>query len=202
MSQWLRKNLLTITFLVEKYDLNLKQVIDAFIKAKGDGTSHCGTLKITCREMNEDSAVFLVTEGEKVVGQFPVQLKFFKDVDHLKKEVLKAEFERESWKRRLKLKPQPRERKIAELKVGMKAHVHGKIIEKSPNRTVSTQWSGLAILSNLTLADDSGKVGLCLWNEEIDRFHVGDEVEIKNGLVYHFADRLQLKFRRKNISLK
>lgn len=114
ISNWLRKNLLTITFLIEKYDLTSKKLIDAFIKAKSNRTSRCGTLKITCREMNEDSTIFLVTEGEKVVAQFPAQLDFFKDADHLKRESLKVEFERKYWKGRLKIRSRPRERKIAE----------------------------------------------------------------------------------------
>ncbi|MFX0202943.1 MAG: hypothetical protein ACFFCW_43120 [Candidatus Hodarchaeota archaeon] len=40
----------------------------------GHKKAHYGGLTISCRAVNQDSAVFLITKEEKVVSQFPVNL--------------------------------------------------------------------------------------------------------------------------------
>ena len=47
-------------------------------------------------------------------------------------------------------------------------------------------------VTNATLEDDSGKIILSLWNEDIDRVKVGDRVEIQNGWVSEWQGELQL----------
>ncbi|MFH0897563.1 MAG: hypothetical protein V1850_05910 [Candidatus Bathyarchaeota archaeon] len=38
-------------------------------------SSHYGSLMISCRKVNQDSAIFLITKEEKAVWQFPVNLE-------------------------------------------------------------------------------------------------------------------------------
>jgi len=58
-----------MVLIASKHDLDSKQLIDAFFKALKNKISHCGSLKISCREVNQDSAIFLITKEEKVVWQ-------------------------------------------------------------------------------------------------------------------------------------
>jgi len=67
-------NFVSMVLIASKYDLDPKHLVDAFFEAWKRKNSHCGGLKIACREVNQDSAVFLITKGEKVVWQFPVNL--------------------------------------------------------------------------------------------------------------------------------
>ena len=40
--------------------------------------------------------------------------------------------------------------------------------------------------------DDTGKVNLTLWNDDIDKVNVGDRIQIKNGWVGEYQGELQL----------
>ena len=64
----------SVVLIASKHDLDPKTLVDAFFEAWENGTSRCGGLKISCREANQDRAIFLLTKGEKVVWQFPVSL--------------------------------------------------------------------------------------------------------------------------------
>jgi replication factor A1 len=44
----------------------------------------------------------------------------------------------------------------------------------------------------VTAQDDTGKVALTLWNDDVDKVNVGDKVEIKNGYVGEYQGELQL----------
>lgn len=43
-----------------------------------------------------------------------------------------------------------------------------------------------------TVQDDTGKVALTLWNEDVDKVGVGDKVEMANGWVGEYQGELQL----------
>lgn len=45
---------------------------------------------------------------------------------------------------------------------------------------------------NATAQDDSGKISLTLWNDEIDKVKVGDKVKISNGYCSEFQGEKQL----------
>ena len=60
------------------------RLVDAFVEAWNNGTSHCGRLKIACREVTKDSATFLLTDGEEVVSQLPIAVEALKNKGYLK----------------------------------------------------------------------------------------------------------------------
>ena len=45
---------------------------------------------------------------------------------------------------------------------------------------------------NATVSDDSGKIKLTLWNDEIDKVKKGDKIKISNGYVNEFQGEMQL----------
>ncbi len=77
-------------------------------------------------------------------------------------------------------------------------NVTAEIIEIPPTRHVFTRWESEAYVSNVKLADKTGSIRLSLWNNQIETFHVGDEVEIKNCNVSRFVGEPQLRLGSKS----
>ena len=49
----------------------------------------------------------------------------------------------------------------------------------------------------MTIADETGSVRLSLWNDQIDKVHVGDEVELKNCYVVGYRGEAQIRIGRR-----
>jgi len=180
--------------IASEHDLEPNRLIDAFFEAFKNKWAQCGSLQISCRKVIQDSAVFLITEGEKVVWQFPINLelienKYFRDsIRHI------------PTPEKVKVNGLSKTLKIDELLVGMKGvNVAAEIIDIPPTRAVLTKWGTHALVSNVKIADETGSIRLSLWNNQIETVHVGDKVEIKNGSVSRFADKPLLKIGRKSM---
>jgi len=78
--------------------------------------------------------------------------------------------------------------KIAELNVGMRSvSVTAKIVEISEPKEVFSRFSNrLNRVATAVIADESGKINLSLWNEQIDKVKVNDTIQISNGYVTEF----------------
>ena len=82
--------------------------------------------------------------------------------------------------------------KINEVKRGMSSvSVEGRIAEKSEARRVKTRY-GQRSVADVTLEDETGTIGLSLWEEQIDLVNGGDEVKITGAYVTDFRNSLQL----------
>lgn len=82
--------------------------------------------------------------------------------------------------------------KISELKAKQgSVEVEGKILEVSPAREFQ-KFGRPGKVANATLEDDSGKIVLSLWNEDVERVKEGDVIRIKNGYVNEWQGDLQL----------
>ncbi len=88
---------------------------------------------------------------------------------------------------------------IGDLKDGMKdTDVEGEILEKGIARQVRSKrrrWQTLAV-ANTGFGDDSGRIVLVLWNEQIKQVKVGDRLRIENGYVSSYQDIKQLNVGR------
>ena len=72
--------------------------------------------------------------------------------------------------------------------------VEGEIVEKAMARQVRSKrrrWVTLSV-ANAGLVDDSGRIVLVLWNEQIQHAKVGDRVRIENGYVGSYQGVKQL----------
>lgn len=181
----------SIVPIAVKHNLDPKQLVRAFVEAWKNSDSKYGSLKISCRMTNEESAIFLVTEGPEVISQFPIHLEALKSPEFFKNIIQQIQI------------PKPRQtkeskqRKISELRVGMKrVNVKAKIIEIPPRRLVQTMWGGRSYVSNAKITDETGSITLSLWNNQISRFNIGDDVKIENGVVTNFAGKLQIRLRK------
>ena len=197
-----RRSILYLDFLESiisiagKYDLDPKLLIEAFVEAWNNETSHYGSLKITCREVIQDSATFLITDGEKVVSQFPIKLEILKNPEYLKGQIQFFPLSHLAWR-----KLDQKQKKIGELRYGMRGiGVKAKIIEIPPTLHVHTRFGTIAHVSNVTIADETGSVRLSLWNDQIDKVHVGDEVELKNCYILRYRGEPQLRLGRRGTS--
>jgi len=87
--------------------------------------------------------------------------------------------------------------KIVELRPGMKrVDLKGTIVEISESREVTTRFGDVSRVATAVLADDSGRIKMSLWNENIDRVSVNNTVQIENGYVTTFQGESQLNVGR------
>ena len=87
--------------------------------------------------------------------------------------------------------------KVSELRPGMrKVDIKGKITEIGETREVMTRFGGVSRVADTAFTDDSGTVKLSLWNEDIDKVSVDDNIQIENGYVTSFRGETQLNVGR------
>ena len=188
-----RNPLKSIVLIAKKHDVDPNLLIDAFVEAWRNKVSHCGSLTISCRTVNQDSATFLLTNKETVVSQFPIKQEALRIPDSFRHYIQYIPTPTPSSE-----KSKPRQKKINELKSGMKGvGVTAKIVTIPPRKLVDTRWGGQSYVSNISITDETGSIQLSLWNNQIDSVHVGDVVEIENGYVASFAGEPQLRLGRK-----
>jgi len=54
------------------------------------------------------------------------------------------------------------------------------------------KFGNVGRVANAVVADDTGKIKLTLWNEDIDKIRVGDKIRLTNGFVSEFQGEKQL----------
>ena len=86
--------------------------------------------------------------------------------------------------------------KISELKRVMSGvSVEGRITEMSLTRRVNTRY-GKRSVADTTLEDETGTIGLSLWEDQINMVSEGDEVKVTGAYVTEFKNMLQLNIPR------
>ncbi len=190
----------SIILISRKYNIDPKLLIDALANAWNNKTSNKGLdLKVSCRNIDQDLVTFLITNGDKVVSQFPIRIDSLKEPEffqRLVENIPEREYE--------KAKVVQRQKKIGELRLGMEGvNVKAKVVDVPPKKLVVTSFGNQIYVSNIKIADETGAIKLSLWNGQIDLVHVGDEVEITNCHVASFGGEPQLRINRKGaISIK
>jgi len=58
---------------------------------------------------------------------------------------------------------------------------------------VFTRFGNYASVANALIADETGTIKLCLWNEQIKSISVGDTVQLENARVSTFRGERQLR---------
>ena len=90
--------------------------------------------------------------------------------------------------------PAPSHLKVEDLRVGMKKiNVTAQVTEVAEPSKVHTQFRDNAVVSNAVIQDETGKILLCLWDQQVNTVHVGDHVEVKNAHVAMFKGERQLR---------
>lgn len=65
------------------------------------------------------------------------------------------------------------------------------VLEKAEVRTFE-KFGKTGRVCNAVLQDDTGKISLTLWNDDVDKINAGDTVKITNGWASEYQGELQL----------
>jgi len=84
--------------------------------------------------------------------------------------------------------------KIVELRNGDKrVSVEATVLEKgTPRQVMSKFGTETYTVADAVVGDESGKIKLTLWNEQIALVNVNDKIRIENGYVTSFKGEVQL----------
>jgi replication factor A1 len=83
--------------------------------------------------------------------------------------------------------------KICDIKAGdNEINIEAEVTEKSYAREVRSRFGRILMVADATLKDETGKITLTLWNDQVRQVSVGDKIKIENGYAKSFRDVLQL----------
>jgi replication factor A1 len=86
---------------------------------------------------------------------------------------------------------------IGELRAGMRnVNVTGRVESISEPRTVNLRTGGTAQVADAFLSDDTGRIKLSLWDDQIEMVAEGDEISIENGYTQAFRGENSLNIGR------
>lgn len=185
-----------LTLTSVKHDICVAELFKALGSAREHGKTSCQNLAIEYRGSIAQEAIFLITEESAVVAQFRVPEEFLKRKDILF----------ESWMDSEKIRRQIKRQKtrlgvsmsIQNLQQGMKrVNVDAEVLEKSLPARVQTHYGNSAVITNAIIGDETGKVRLCLWNEQGDWVNAGVAVQIRNASVFAYKGERQLRLGRR-----
>ncbi|MGQ9565193.1 MAG: hypothetical protein ACUVT5_01415 [Candidatus Bathyarchaeales archaeon] len=176
-------------FLSVKYTVSFDGLLKGMVLAREKSEVTLGKLSIQCRRKTTEYDMFLITNGYQVVAQFPVPRDFLDQSDRIlvpKDGRLLRQFSKRDAHDNL--------RRIGDLRCGMKrVNVKARVLQVPKAALVFTHFGGYAHVSTASIADETGSIKLCLWNEKINEISVDSVIEIKNSSVVRFRGENQLK---------
>jgi hypothetical protein len=179
-----------LAFLSAKYEVDPDALFYALLSAGENRKARCGNLSIECRGKIKGKVIFLITKDSKVVAQLSVSERFLSQEGNPIGNFMETDLVR---KQRAKKIKSPVAHSIEDLRAGMK-HVtlKAEVLEVTPPKRVVTRYGNYASLAKALIADETGKIKLCLWNEQIDAVSAGDTVQIENARTSTFKGERQL----------
>ena len=180
-----------LAFISAQHNVYPTELFEALVKAKEEGKAAAEDLSVEYRGEVNDQAIFLITKDNKVIAQFRVSQDTLQrrdisfdssmDTSRIRKEIAKQN-------------PMPSHLKVENLRVGMKKiNLTAEVLETSEPAKVHTQFRDNAIVSNAVIGDETGKILLCLWDQQVNSIAVGDRIEVKNAHVAMFKGEKQLR---------
>lgn len=184
-----------LAFLSLKYEVDAGKLFHALVSAVASQKSTCGDLLIECRGVQRNKIVLLITNGPKVVAQFPITREFLLE----QRNPIQYASETSTFRRRLTKKDNGLHSfQIRDLRTGMKkVNLKAKVLEIAKPTLVFTRFGNYASVANALVSDETGMIKLCLWNEQISSLSIGDTVQIENGNISMFRGERQLRVGRK-----
>jgi len=176
-------------FLSVKYKVGFDSLSEGLVHARENNEVTCGKLTIECRLKTNSRDFFLITQGYQVVAQFSLPKSFLDQSNPIG--VSKCDYlQRKATVREVEENP----KSIGDLRYGMKrVNVKGRVLSVPKATLVFTRFGEYARVANALIADETGAIKLCLWNEKIDAVSVDSVVRIENASVTKFHGEKQLK---------
>lgn len=180
-----------LAVLSAQHSIYPNELFQALIQAKEQGKAMVEDITVEYRGSVNNQAIFLITKDSKVVAQFRVS----------EETLLQNDISFDNWMETSKVRkeiakqnPAPSHLKIEDLRVGMKKiNIVAEVLETSEPSKVHTQFRDNALVSNAEIGDETGKVLLCLWDQQVNAVSVGDCIEVKNAHVATFKGEKQLR---------
>jgi hypothetical protein len=180
-----------LAFISVKHSVYLGELFQALVSARENGKSACMDLTVQYRGSIDKEDIFLITKHNKVIVQFRVAEEFLRRKDiHF-----------ESWMNTDKIRKQITRQNcgphlstlVQDLRHGMrKVKVEAEVLETPKPSLVHTRYGNSAMVTNAWIADETGKIKLCLWNEQANALTTGDTIQIKNASVSIYKGERQL----------
>jgi replication factor A1 len=181
-----------VYFLSAKYKVGFPQLIEGLINARDNHEVSCGELSIECRHKAISHDVFLITNDDKVVAQFFVP-KYFLNQPHSFGEPTGNHL----LKRIIAQNTPENIKQIRDLRFGMKRiSLKARVLNVPKATVVLTRYGERARVTNALIADETGTIKLCLWNERADTILANSVVHITNANVTKFRGEKQLTLGR------
>ena len=170
----------------------LSELHRAMVEAKEKEKATCHNLAVEYRGTIKGDAIFLITKNTQVVVQFRIAEEI----------LLRKNIRFESWMDTDKIRRQMNKQNsspklsvmVQNLRHGMKkVNLEAKVLETQKPSIVQTRYGNSAKVINAWIADETGKIKLCLWNEQGENLAVGDTVQIRNASVFTFKGERQVR---------
>jgi len=175
-----------------QYGVYPAELFQCLVTARKNKKACCQDLTIEHRGSVDDEAIFMIKQADNVVVQFRV----------LEETLLEQNIAFDNWmdndrvrRQMAKLAPAGNvSASIKDLRHGMKkVNLEAKVLEVTKPRMVHTQFGNEALLANAIIEDDTGKIRLCLWDQQVNAVTAGDIVRIGNASVATFKGEKQLR---------
>jgi replication factor A1 len=184
-----------LAFLSLKYEVDPDMFFRALVSAEENQSATCGNLSIEYRGKQRDKTVLLITKGQKVVAQFPLPKEFFAEANNPIRSARKTDMIR---RHLVKTDCRSSSTTISGLRTGMKrVSLRAKVLEIARPTLVFTRFGNYASVANALIADETGTIKLCLWNEQIGSISIGDTIQIENASMSTFRGERQLRIGKK-----
>lgn len=186
-----------LAFLSAKYDVDPDRLFYALVVAAESKKSVCGDLSIERRGETRDKVMFLILASSKVVAQLSVFKEFLLEKGHPIRDFMETDKVRRFLAKKTR---QSTDLPIRDLRSGMtQVCLKAKVMEIPKPSTVYTRYGNYASVSNVLIADETGTIRLCLWNEQIRCISAGDTIQIENARASTFRGQRQLNIGRKGL---
>ncbi len=186
-----RRILVYLARIAVMHKVDSSEFFNCIVEAWNHEESECKQLVIICRKRTKDSAIFLFTNGRKVVAQFPISTTILQGKNQLESYMKTISAKVSS------VKKECANLKVKDLKAGMKkVSLKAKVLEIPKSKVVYTRFGTWASVSNALIGDETGSIRMSLWNQQINTVSKGDVIDIKNSKVARFNGELQLKLGR------
>lgn len=179
-----------LALLSVKYRVDADKFFQAMLSAMENHRSDCGCLSIECRRKQKESIVLLITKESKVVAQFKISTEFLQKRNPIN-DIRNANM---LCRRLIKKDKSPHSVQVKDLRIGMKnVNLKAEVVEIAEPTSVVTRFGNYASVANALISDETGKIKLCLWNEQINSISVGDNIQIENAKIYAFRGEKQVR---------
>jgi replication factor A1 len=184
-----------LAFLSIKYEVDPDEFFRALMSAEENQKSTCGNLSVERRGKTRDKAVFLILKDSRVVAQFPIPTEFLLERrnpirDFMETDVIRRHIAKKNKGLHSLL--------IRDLHVGMKqVNLKARVLEIPNPRIVVTRFGNYASVASAVIADETGTIKLCLWNEQIKSIATGDIIQVQNARMSTFRGERQLSVGKK-----